>query len=280
MGQNALLEGGAMETCKRLKHGHKPTVVFLLLALLIFSFACVISSELGFVLIPIVSVLLASLYFLDSHHKRILSFSVPLLLIAVELILTKCLSFNFVFSAMISIVLVLYFGYGRLNRTEAAAMATVLLSLSIALVFFISLAKDAGTFDIGAVKDHYFAIFEDGKEMFLKAVEQYVFLDANGDTITLIDPELASVLYDATVNLVPAVIVIIGFSLAGACLKAFSFVMFLILDQEELNKLGHFDPSITFAYFYLRLSIVAVFVDTSNVIGISILNLSSIFTAV
>ena len=179
--------------------------------------------------------------------------------------------------------LVLAVGYIKgLNKAEISLYLTVLYAFCTACGLYLIGAKEIGSFDVTAVVAYYQQLFDDLVVSVIKQIQSN--LEAAvlaGQELTLDIGEYVSMIEETFLSLSKtflSLLVVIAFLYSGIQIKLFSvFVKRCELTPRPRQE-WHFALSNLFAYFYIALAVLSLFVGSmENVMGIALVNLNNIF---
>ncbi len=239
----------------------------------------VLSAFIGEIAMPFASAFYGALVFAEFNFKnKKVTFSLICAVLSVILTViffgaTAIWSTVSVISGIL-IYLMYKFGY---NKCDTSVLLTLIISFAI-VVSFVLIAFDAtNTISFAAVVDYYTDIYKYIKAAFLKqAMEIYSTVnDASGNTI--ISEEMVIAAIDAFVRTLPSVIMTIAFLISGISLKVYTALACKITDDEKI-KSWRFNIPKVYAYFYILLYILSIFIQETNILALAIINLSGIMS--
>ena len=261
------------ENCSYIK-----TLVLLSILFLSFSFGSVFISD---ILLPVSAAVLSLLFLFDKTKVKWLSISV----FAVVLLLVSLLNLAsavFVLTSFLCAV-ILFFGYCKgLNKGELSLYLTFLYALCTAVGLYFIGAKEIGSFDFSAVLQYYTDLFDSFVNAFLEQLELSLQNAAQyGQEMAFEETEYLE-LFELTLRSVSkmflSLLVVVAFFYAGLQIKLFTAISRRIEETPRPRNTWYFALSNLFAYFYVLLAILSIFVaNMDNVIGITIANLNYIF---
>jgi hypothetical protein len=184
--------------------------------------------------------------------------------------------------SLVSVILgfVLYLTYKySFSKCDSAILLTVITSVAMVASFFILAFEAIGVWNLSAAVEFYLELKETLKHEFVSNVMSMysVIPDYSGVEIT---SEYVELLFDSFVSMLISLIVIVSFVLVGIMLKTFCAVARRFAAEEEPIHEWRFETNVVYAYFYIAVYVISVFVEPESVIGITLANVVSILSFV
>ena len=233
--------------------------------------------------LPIPAAMFAVILLLEKGDRKRFSIATAALITAlncVSVILFKYYLFSGVEIIMIGFAIAVCFNK-NLSKSGTAFVICIIASLFILLNALSFAISYTGVFSFDAVKHFYSELYSSIKLAFTDSFKNLVASLPEGTESGMIDAGQVGNLLDSMLPLLISFIVIFSFVIAGFTLKIFSLII-LRLDSERGNILGwRFCVSNVYAYFYLVLSILQIFLGgAGNLFAVSVANLFNIFCVV
>ena len=253
--------------------------------LLLLSLLCIICAGLSVFFGEIASMavagLLAAIFVFETGHKRIYSFVVPIILVAINVVMVSLMENIFSIWAVISILAayVIFFGYvKKMEKFDTALIVTGIVALATVISLLIVGMISASEFSINSSIEFYTKLYSAIREGFSHTlVELYSQISQGIDTQTITVDDAASIL-DVIASLLIGVLVIVSFFVAGVSYKIFAAIMKKYSEHPEDLIGWRFLPPAFFGHVYLVL-VVAYFLlsNGTGVLATSVTNLYLIF---
>ncbi len=234
-------------------------------------------SQLGIVLLPLLSAILTYLFVVERGEKRIFTFVTPIAVIAIDLLFNGLFSICCITATLVAILVYFTMAKSILSKAECALAATTLVSVAIGAMLIFAAFHEVGKIDFTAALDYYKAIVAENRALFIESFENYLPADANPELVALFDPELLGALYDSYMSILISFAVILAFALVGFTFKLLVPLLNKSLIDKREFKIWRFELSPIFAYFYLALYLVGIFFSGTDTLSVAILNLTNIF---
>lgn len=236
-----------------------------------------VSAILGELFVALAIAPLAALFVFERKEKRILSYIVSILLVAVNFLIAGPLSVIGVEIVIVALIIAVAYARG-MSKAECVLALTVVVSIMITLSLVFAAINETKVYTIESVISFYQNGFEAMKQEFVTQISEVTSSMGDGTEMLIYTAEDAAALFDRFANMLISVLVIISFALTGVILKVFSALMLRVSDEPDHIVSWRFVTSNIFAYFYLALFALYMFVaaDTS-VLAISIVNLYNVF---
>ena len=253
--------------------------------LLILSLVCLllgtISILLGDLVIPAIVAVLALIFIFDLPGRQ---FSIG---VSIALIILNILAFIFELAVSLfapeAIILAFVLSLSFCRRTKKSETVLVMCLTAVAftaLTFIIipfALGEASSFVD---VRTYYNELIESIRTLFVSnTMELYSSMsDSMGVEVT---EAMVESVFNAQISLVISYVTIAGFALVGVSMKLFEFLFIKIAEEKSPAIYWRFHTSNVFAYFYVALILISIFVGSSGgVFGIAIGNLYNIFMVV
>ncbi len=167
------------------------------------------------------------------------------------------------------------------KRTKAETVIVLCAAVTVFTIvdFYLLLAHTSGTFSFTENKELLLALIAELKEMFIKTLTDITF-EVEGLAQSYFTEEAVGAYFDAFLQLWLGLLFIPVFFGAGILCKVFSYVIFIIISQEDAPDVikWHFTTTNIIAYFYCVICVINVFTTESTIFAIAVANLNIIFT--
>ncbi len=259
------------------ENSYTKTLILLTLATALSAFGCIL---LGYLFLPFAAATYAALLFYENKTRRIISIILPVVFLVLNCALNGFFSAEGVVYVVIGLLIYLFFDRKK-SKTEAIAWLTILLTLFILIsaVLFAFDANESASFT--ALADYYYNLYTSQKTKFIDYFSSLAAKDTDGVAYFIYTREYSENLFHSFVLLLPSLIVIIAFALAGFTLKIFSSLTLKITgDELEIAK-WTFIPSKPISITYIVLAVITMFMDsTDDIFSISLVNIYYILLSV
>ena len=240
------------------------------------SVAVAMLSQLGFLLIPLVAAPLAVLFITEIDSRRIFSFVVPVVAVAVDLLFNLIYSFNCLSAVAVAVIIYIAVRFGFFAKSESAILALIVASV-IAVISFVMLGcYYVGAFDFEKVMTAYNEMLSEFEAIWIDAMKQYVLADETGELAAVMTDDAVRSMYSVVVNSFFSMLVAAVFLAVGLTYKLFERMLMKRTAFPEALMAWRFSLTPVYAVFYLALSVLSLFAD-GEIFGIVILNLNNIF---
>lgn len=259
------------------------TRALLLLSLFAVAFAA-IGAFVGEIFIAVSAALLSCVFLFENKGRRIFSFAVPVLIIAV------CALVGGVFSVFgvetLALALVICFFVSRGYRKSVCAAIITSLVVVFSFISLVIVAIEAtGQMSVDAVRDFYVSLYETAREEFVgqimsafSEIEKMYLSSAAGAAPNLPSAEDVGAVFDSFVDSLISLFVIFGFFISGIALKVFTAVSASVAERSNTVLEWRFRTGSLFAYFYVVLYFVSLFITVGDsAAALTVVNLYSIF---
>lgn len=253
--------------------------------MLVLSALCIISGFaslfLGEFIIPIASASLAAIICFEDKSKRLYSCVSALSLLLINVI-AIFLKFQLIsFWSLIAIIIAVVISHAYLNSSNKAQSAFLLTAISAALLvvpLILSAMTASGEFTFESAISFYEDIFSQMRKEFILYVNQLgdeIELSAGADTF---DTQYFIDIYDYQVSMIISYVVIAAFVLVGLTFKCFDIIIKRCVNDDSHILSWRFTTDNIFAYFYLILAVVSLFMPTpDSILAVTVVNLYNIF---
>ena len=158
---------------------------------------------------------------------------------------------------------------------------TLLYVLYLLLLLFTIAATEVGSASLDAVFGFYTDYMEEQKAEFIRALTSISTTMPDGTPVFALTSEEAEALFLSASRLLIALAVVIGFCLCGISYKLFCAVVRRVDAEPSGVRRFTFLPPTLFAYFYILLFFLSLFLSSSeNDFAVALTNLFYIFLAV
>ena len=259
---------------RELKGTYSYPKVMLLLSVLTFIFG-VATNLLGEIFLPFSSALFAALLLFEEPKKRIFSYIVPVLTLAVAVItdgLYGLMSIQYVV-----IALIIFFSYiCSATKAECSVYISITVAVFLILSLYLDAAKEIGSFAFADISKYYLNVYTELKDAFIKLLTDYSVTLEDGTKEHLISPDIAELYFESFANLIVSIIGIFAFCVSGVAIKVFTKIALRYSNNGILKTFAHFIPSRLAAFAYIALAVISMFVTKINVFNLAIINSSNI----
>ena len=232
-------------------------------------------------MLPVVIGFLSAIYLFDTDSKKLFTIVSSGIIVAINVI--SILMGFYVSFISVSAIAVAYLTSRAFlknqNKAETAYIATILCALFgfLGRILFAMMAKGSFTFD--AAFAYYGEFFDFLKQMALDGVESLnLMYTAQGMIPPALDLELY---FDILFKSVISFLVIGGFMSVGFGMKIFAKITSKISENDEHILRWRFIPSRSYAYVYIVLAILWMFVPAiDSAFGVSVMNLYNVISAI
>lgn len=257
-------------------HSYLKVMFILSVATLLFGFGYCMLGEL---LLPFAISSLAALFVLEKPNKRFLSYLIPPIPVIVAIVTYGAFAVITAQYVVYALILALIYRFSKTKAT-AAFYLTLFIALFFAISLYISGAINAGSFAFEAVVDYYSDIYTALKGKLVESLSSYTVTANDGSVQKPISAEVAASYIEMLSKLAVSFIGILAFLIAGISIKLFKAFILNFSKHGILKTFSHFLPSNTAAYIYIVVSILTIFTGTSDIIDLTILNISQILMLV
>ena len=250
---------------------HKKIITILAVVSIILGALCCV---LGDIILPFLVGVLAALYLFDDSEKRTASFGVSIVVVLLNFSAVYFLYLTSFFGPA-SIILARMLSRGFKNqksKADTAYLMTIVVAgfTVISAIFLAMLLMDIYTFD--AAVAFYTELVNVIKPTLYN--ETIALLSQIG---TQLSEEYVVAAINHQFNMIIAYVLIYSFLVVGISAKLFGAIVSRCMEDKESIRKWRFVTSNVYAYFYVILALAAVFVGTTDVLSVSVLNLYCLF---
>lgn len=187
--------------------------------------------------LPLAAAALAALFLIENPHRRIFSVAAPILFLGVSL-LTEGL-FGLLALEILLAALVLAACYRRgADRHDTAFFLTVVFTLFLLITLIFAAWRATGIYTWQSVTEYYLGLYEALKERVVSYLSNTcVAGEEGGDIFFLLNPDQAESYFNAALSLLPALVLILAFLLAGLTVKIFVHLVRLHVPEGDETPL-------------------------------------------
>ena len=240
----------------------------------------------GEIFVAATAALLACVFSFENKGRRIFSFIVPVLLVVISALVDGITSLLGAEAVIVALVIYLCATRGYRKSVCAAILTAIFVGITL-LSLVIYAFKSSGQISFSAVVDFYTALYENTREQFVDRMsdtfaqlKEIYSSSAPNMNITLPTSDEIGALFDAFVDSLISILVIIGFLLSGIALRVFGSVSSAVSEDPITIIDWRFGMSSLFAYFYIALYVAVWFVSGDGAVALTVTNLYSIFMIV
>ncbi len=237
-------------------------------------------AQLGVLLMPIVAAPLAMIFILEIGKKRIFTIVMPILLLALDAVFNGWYSFSVLCSILVAVLIAVSVGTNHLAKGECVMAAVILVSAISAVSILMLGCYLAGELDFSAAIEYYRDAVAAGEAEWQLAVEEYILAASDPELAATLTPEAVGAIYDSYVNAIYSFVAITVFAMVGLSCKLFGGILWRRLEDKRCVQLWRFALTPVYAYFYLALYAVQLFVTDSSAFAIALTNLLNVFMVV
>ena len=237
-----------------------PTVIVFAVLSILFSATSLLL--LGELMLPLSVASLAMLFVLESGRRRIFSIAIPLIAIAADLILHGVFSYLALETTVLAVIIAIFFL--RESKAECAFWLTLATSLFVVFAMALAAYQSTGVLSLDAFIDYYIGIYEMIEKIILEVFEEAIA--TAGTSLDGVDPSIIPALLSTMASLVPSMIIIFGFAVAGVSLKLFSGVLRFLCDDENRARISEWRFALPMP-IYIAFWIAAVLNLFSGILG-------------
>ena len=217
-----------------LSNKFKTTPTLIVFAVLSVLFSATSILLLGELMLPLSAASLAILFVLESGRRRIFSIAIPLIAIAADLILHGGFSYLAIETTVLAVIIVMFFLRG--SKAECAFWLTLTTSIFVIFAMVLAAYLGTGVLSLDAFIDYYIGIYEMVEQLIVQVFEEAVAVA--GTNLDGVDPSVIPAILSAMASLIPSVIIVFGFAVAGVSLKLFSRALRFLCDDESRARIS------------------------------------------
>ncbi len=237
-----------------------------------------LSCAFGELLLPFLTGVLAALYLFDKNGKGVFSLCVSVLLIilnAAAVFFGLSVSMFGLSAPLLAVLICFAFNKGQSKADTAYVMTLICAGFSVLTCILLGMVMQ-NVYTLDAAVAFYTDLLDYVKSVFVSTAMQIY-----SETGLEITEELIASSFDQQISMIISYLVIFSFATIGIAMKIFSFTASRCADDSSGIKEWRFLTTNVYAYFYVILALVSVFVySTDSLFGISVLNLYNIFMVV
>jgi hypothetical protein len=219
--------------------------------------------------LPFSAAFCAALFLFDNKERRILSYLIPSISVVILFLLRG--PYYLIGAEYIILAIILYVCYtSSISKAETSIYLTLTAAVFLIVSFYLSGAKQIGSFVIDDVIKYYSDSFSIIRTEFVKILSSYQYELKDGTTSTLMSAEEAFYYVDRYLSLFGVLIGAISFAIAGFMIKIFTSSALKICKNGILKSFSVFLPSSMVAYFYVILSLISIFIGFDSNFEIAI----------
>lgn len=238
----------------------------------------VLSCVAGELLLPFIVGVLAAIYLFDNKEKKTFGLWVTVILIvlnAVAVFFGFTISFFGICAPILARMICSAFTRNQSKADTAYLMTLISAGFSVFSLVFLAMAYQQ-VYTIDAVLSFYGDLADYLREVFVATTLQ-IYSEAG---IQEINRELVVSVFNQQISLLISYVIIGAFAIVGISMKMFGFIASRYAEDNTPVLKWRFVTTNVYAYFYVILAFVSVFVNPANVLGASVLNLYNIFMVV
>ena len=239
----------------------------------LFAFGCIL---LGYVFMPFAAASYAALLTYEKKNKRILSYTLPVFILALNVFFNGFLSLEpYVYLVF---GLILYFT-AKLERTKNETIFYLTLAGSVFVCFsFVVLGFASNeSLSFGALRDFYAGAYDTFKKAFINVVTSLSQETETGLIYFVFNRETAEEIFHSILYYIPAFVIVFSFFLSGLAIKTFEAFKKRILFPDSYEK-KEFIPTKFISYLYIIFALLAFPSSAANdIFSISIGNIYTVF---
>lgn len=229
----------------------------------------------GNIFLPFSTAFCACLFLFENPEKRILSYIVPLVVMVINVSINRLesiIGFEFIILGLLMALL-----YAKkVSKSESAAYLTFIISFFVIFSLYINGIFACKSFEISRVIAYYDELLNAFRFNLVELLSSTKITDSSGSTEYFMSSEVAEIVFNAGLNLLPSFMIGYSFLLAGISIKLFAFLARNRCKYGILKRYANFVPSSITAYFYILASIVGFLVAGENVFEIAMMNIANI----
>ncbi len=237
-----------------------------------------LSSFFGEVLMPFAAAFYAVLLYLElSAEKQIPVCSIicGLLSILFNIFLFSPISIFGIAAVIFGIIIYIMYKFG-MSKCDTSILITLLNSFFIFISFIFIAFELTDIYTLKAAFNYYAELYEFLKSEFVfRFMQMYSAVSEEAIGI-LITEEMIAGVFDAFIKTLPSVIMIIAFIFTGISLKVYTAVLRRYHDSSDRIYTWNFSMPTLYAYFYILIYILSLFVKPEGAFGLTLINLSGL----
>lgn len=231
---------------------------------------------LGELMLPVTAAFYTALLIYEKKEKtkKLFSIFVPIVIVGINVALGNYLPV--IALEAILVALAIFFTYTRgMQKSEAVFSVTIIIAAMTLLSLILVSMVEMGSFSFDAVAEYYSNLYDSAKSAFVSSITD-ASLKMGAET--LVTASEISELFDSVIDVLPSVLFLAAFFLAGATFKAFSLIIFRFSENTDYILKWRFMTSNVFAYAAAVFIIVSsFFAGSTDIFAIAMYNISNIF---
>ena len=233
-----------------------PKIATLILFSLLGALGCIF---LGYIFLPFAAGMYASLLICEKKDRRIFSYALPIVVIALNFMLNGLYSLEAIAYPIVGFII-----YAFYKKEKSKAESAFWITLVVFLFFILSLAliafKEMKTISFSAIGTFYSDAYTTLKKVFIDYLTSMSEKNEFGITVYLYNAAEAEIYFIESAKLIFPIAVISAFLISGIALKTFSKQTYRTSSDNRVTA-WDFIPSSFVAYFYLIISIISIVAD-------------------
>ena len=235
---------------------------------------------LGEPFIPFAAASLAGLWLCEREKPGIFSVLVPCAVLLVNFLIGGLISVIGIEILIVALILVLALKK-RAKKSETAFILTAVIFVITLLSLACAAINVTGEFTLDAIKVFYSDLLENLRDAFIKMAESYVAaLQTSSSAAIEIPVDDINLVFDAMVGGLIGMLVSLCFVMAGITLKLFVAVARRLMPNDAFLAAWHFTTPSLYAYAFMALYILSIFVGGTDAFSLTVTNLTTVFTTV
>lgn len=239
----------------------------------------VFSAFLGEPFIPFASALVAAIWVTDRTVKHAASIIVSTIVLLLNGLVGGLVSVIGLEILLIAAVIAFAFARKR-SKAEAALILTVLVAVCIVTSLIFGAMNETKVYTLESVEIFYEEMFTDMRAGFTEMVETYISAMPSKSEEVVLSTNDINAIFDAMVGSLIGVILVIAFAVAGFSLKIFTAIMRRLTPEDAFLADWRFLTPPAYAYSYLALYLLSIFLRGNGALALTVANLSTVFMAV
>lgn len=265
-----------MQVLLKRKSGSTKNVIMLSIYTLLSALGCAVF---GYLLLPVAATFFALLLLCENQNKRVFSYALPVITLAVNIFLSGLYSLEGIAYAAVGFIIFTAIRRG-FSKGETAFWISLAVFVLMLLSLILLLASAKESLGAGSFKDCCVNLYSATKTRFVEVVTS-LKVEADETTFFAYNAYEAAAMFDELLILSVSVFALISFFITGITLKIFSKAANSYFSDDAGISSWSFRTSNTVAYFYLIVSVIAYFEAAgTGVFSYVIITLSTIFSAV
>lgn len=236
---------------------------------------------LGYLFLPFAAGSYAALLLYENKAKRILSYAIPAVMFATNLLLNGIYSLEALVYVVVGLIIYLAFTRG-VSKGETvfclSFLVTVFIVLSAILFPFDNLG---GSIGVISIKQFYSNLYNDYRTFFVELVTSLTQADENGIWFFAFNDYEAEKMFTELVMAIIPLLAVTAFLISGVSVKLFFHAVLRYSEDKNDLRAWEFRTSNLIAYFYVAIAILYILNDfNGSVFDFTLTSLNTIFAAV